>query len=81
VFQRLKGSEIPVCPFANLPNTKAQSHWGEGITAQEMLEFRWVEPQVILEIAFTEWTSNGSLRHSAFLGMREDKAPEEVQRS
>lgn len=40
----------------------------------------WVEPRLVAEVAFTEWTDDGRLRHPAFIGMREDKSPREVRR-
>jgi bifunctional non-homologous end joining protein LigD len=40
----------------------------------------WVEPRMIAEVAFTEWTSDGSIRHPSFQGLREDKNPKEVER-
>jgi bifunctional non-homologous end joining protein LigD len=40
----------------------------------------WVTPKLVAEIAFTEWTRDGALRHPSFQGLREDKAPEEVRR-
>jgi bifunctional non-homologous end joining protein LigD len=40
----------------------------------------WVEPRLVVEVAFTEWTRDGRLRHPAFVGLREDKAPRQVRR-
>ena len=40
----------------------------------------WVEPRLVCEVAFTEWTRDGNLRHPAFQGLREDKDPREVRR-
>jgi bifunctional non-homologous end joining protein LigD len=40
----------------------------------------WVEPELVAQIAFMEWTSDGRLRHPSFLGLRFDKAPREVVR-
>ena len=40
----------------------------------------WVEPQLVAEIAYTEWTGDGKLRHPSFKGLREDKKPTEVVR-
>lgn len=40
----------------------------------------WVEPSLVAEVAFTEWTDDGRLRHPAFIGMREDKSPRDVRR-
>ncbi|MEU9475813.1 non-homologous end-joining DNA ligase [Streptomyces sp. NPDC048191] len=41
---------------------------------------RWVEPELVAQIAFTEWTRDGMLRHPRFLGLREDKRARDVVR-
>jgi bifunctional non-homologous end joining protein LigD len=38
----------------------------------------WVEPTLVAEVAFAEWTAEGALRHPSFLGMRVDKPAEQV---
>jgi bifunctional non-homologous end joining protein LigD len=38
----------------------------------------WTEPQLVAEVRYSGWTDDGMLRHPAFLGLREDKPPEEV---
>ena len=40
----------------------------------------WVEPELVAQIAFMEWTSDGRLRHPSFLGVRFDKPAREVVR-
>ena len=40
----------------------------------------WVEPRLVAQIAFTEWTSAGKLRHPRYLGLRSDKNPSEIVR-
>ena len=40
----------------------------------------WIEPKIVAEVGFTEWTDKGKLRHPRFLGTREDKPPREVHR-
>jgi bifunctional non-homologous end joining protein LigD len=40
----------------------------------------WVEPRLVGEVAFTEWTADGSMRHPSWHGLRTDKNPEEVHR-
>jgi DNA ligase D-like protein (predicted ligase) len=40
----------------------------------------WVEPKLVAQIGFTEWTRDGRLRHPRFLGMRDDKDASEVVR-
>lgn len=41
---------------------------------------RWVQPRVVVEVSFTEWTRDGRLRHPVFRGIREDKPAGEVRR-
>lgn len=43
-------------------------------------ETHWAEPRMVAEVAFTEWTSDDSIRHPSFQGLREDKNPREVIR-
>ena len=38
----------------------------------------WVRPELVAEVGFAEWTKDGILRQSRFLGLREDKSAEEV---
>ena len=40
----------------------------------------WVEPLLVAQVGFQEWTSAGRLRQPRYLGLRDDKAPEEVVR-
>jgi bifunctional non-homologous end joining protein LigD len=40
----------------------------------------WVEPRVVVEVAFTQWTSAGRLRAPAYKGLRDDKDPSDVVR-
>jgi DNA ligase D-like protein (predicted ligase) len=40
----------------------------------------WVEPRLVGQVGFSEWTRDGRLRHPKFLGLREDKPAEEVAR-
>ena len=40
---------------------------------------RWVEPHLVAQIAYTERTRDGLLRHPAFLGLRGDKPAKDVQ--
>jgi ATP-dependent DNA ligase len=55
--RRLDAIEVPEPPF-----TKA--------TGLPRLRAHWVRPQVIVEVAFIEWTPNGKLRHPRLLGVR-----------
>ena len=40
----------------------------------------WIEPELVCEVEFTEWTDEGRLRHPSFQGLREDKLAKDVHR-
>ena len=40
----------------------------------------WVEPKLVAQVGFAEWTGDGKLRHPRFLGLRTDKSPKDVVR-
>jgi bifunctional non-homologous end joining protein LigD len=79
LFDVVKTLHIARCPFVDLPTTRV-GRWGSGVTAEEMTELQWVKPQLVVQIRFVEWTAEGLLRHSAFLGVRSDKAARAVRR-
>jgi bifunctional non-homologous end joining protein LigD len=58
----------PASPFATKPKDPG------------LREAIWVEPKFVGEVEFAEWTSDGSIRHPSFQGLREDKGPKEVKR-
>jgi bifunctional non-homologous end joining protein LigD len=61
IWQRLQPLRRATSPFTRgVPN-------GRGHT--------WVEPTLVCEVRFTEWTDEGGIRHPAFLGLRDDKPP------
>jgi bifunctional non-homologous end joining protein LigD len=62
---RLDGLERPGSPFAT-PVRERHAHWAE--------------PVLVAQIAFSEWTRDGMLRHPRFLGLRDDKEPADVVR-
>ncbi len=67
------------CPFFNLP-ARSKPRYGRGMTASEMKRCHWLEPELVCQIKFSEWTRDGSLRQPVFLGLREDKDASEVIR-
>jgi DNA ligase D-like protein (predicted ligase) len=79
VCDRLQPLLRRACPFSDLPSS-GTAHWGGGVTAEQMREIQWVKPQLLAQVRFVEWTAEGHLRHAAFLGLRDDKAPLDVVR-
>jgi bifunctional non-homologous end joining protein LigD len=79
LLKRLRGLEIPECPFANLPEAKS-GRWGQGLTVAKMKECRWLRPVLVGQFEFAEWTPDNHLRHSRFVGLREDKDAKQVVR-
>jgi bifunctional non-homologous end joining protein LigD len=79
LFHAIAPLVISKCSFVNLPNS-GSSHWGEGITEADMAALRWVKPQIVVEVSFVEWTRDGLLRHSQFVGVRHDKRARDVRR-
>jgi bifunctional non-homologous end joining protein LigD len=79
VHGKIAPLEIANCSFVDLPNSKT-SHWGAGVTPEEMSQMRWVKPTLVAQIRFVEWTAEGHLRHAAFLGLRNDKVARNVRR-
>lgn len=67
------------CPFANLPEKRA-GRWGQGITPAEFRRCHWLEPSMVCQVKFSEWTRDDRLRQPVFLGLREDKDAAEVIR-
>ncbi|MES1254225.1 MAG: DNA ligase D [Acidobacteriota bacterium] len=62
----LQPLETAVCPFVPRPATNEPPHW--------------VRPTLVAQVKFSEWTADGHLRHPVYLGLRDDKKPEEVVR-
>ena len=79
VHARLEPLHTDRCPFIDLPSSKT-THWGGGVTAEQMREMQWVTAALVAQIRFVEWTADGHLRHAAYLGLRRDKKARAVRR-
>ncbi|HUP31058.1 MAG TPA: DNA ligase D [Usitatibacter sp.] len=65
LFTKLKTLETEKDPFHGRPRD---------------VKGHWVRPKLVAEIAFTEWTSEGRIRHPVFHGLRTDKDPQAITR-
>ena len=77
LFENLRSLVISECPFINLPE-RHRSRWGEGLTADDMKKCIWLQPELVAQIDFLEWTESDHLRHSKFVALRDDKNPRDA---
>ncbi len=66
LLRQLEPLAVEESPFEQAPKTNTQ--------------VTWVEPRLVCEVRFSEWTDEGLMRHPVFLGMRDDVDPKEVKR-
>jgi bifunctional non-homologous end joining protein LigD len=50
-----------------------------GVGAGEWNAIHWIKPSLLCEVAFTEWTQDGHIRHPSFQGLRKDKEAGDVK--
>jgi bifunctional non-homologous end joining protein LigD len=60
------------------PLRRGDSPFGTAVPAQHARGAHWVHPQLVGEVAFTEWTADKVLRHPSWRGLRTDKFPGQV---
>jgi bifunctional non-homologous end joining protein LigD len=65
LHEKLTALETPKDPFHGRPRS---------------VKGHWVRPKLVAEVAFTEWTGDGRIRHPVFHGLRTDKDPEAITR-
>ncbi len=66
LMKLLQPLETEKCPFRERPRGNERPHW--------------VRPTLVAQVKFTEWTSDGNLRHPVYLGLRDDKKPGDIIR-
>jgi bifunctional non-homologous end joining protein LigD len=66
MYKKLKPLEQKTSPFEETPKTNERAHW--------------VKPKIVVEVKFSEWTSDRRLRQPIYLGVRDDKNPRDVGR-
>jgi bifunctional non-homologous end joining protein LigD len=66
LMRLLKPLETTESPFSERLKTNERPHW--------------VQPKLVAQVKFTEWTADGKLRHPVYLGLRDDKKPADVVR-
>ena len=72
---RLVPLAIPTMPLAMPP--PRDSRFGRPLALSKV---HWVRPELVAEITYLNWTEDGLLRHTVFLGLREDKPAREIRK-
>ncbi|MCM3902132.1 MAG: non-homologous end-joining DNA ligase [Pyrinomonadaceae bacterium] len=62
-YKLMQSLKTKDCPFVDKPKTNEP--------------VQWVKPKLVAQVKFSEWTADGRMRHPVFLGLRQDKKPEE----
>jgi bifunctional non-homologous end joining protein LigD len=62
-YQLMQPFKTKDCPFVDKPKTNEP--------------VQWVKPKLVAQVKFSEWTADGRMRHPVFLGLRQDKNPQE----
>jgi bifunctional non-homologous end joining protein LigD len=57
---------------------RATHPFNAAVPREVLRDSQWLEPLLVAEVAFIEWTSDG-LRHPSFQGLRKDKDPRDVR--
>jgi bifunctional non-homologous end joining protein LigD len=73
--KRLKPLVIPKLPLAVPPPRKTR--FGGPLALSKV---HWVRPELVAEITYLTWSEDGLLRHTVFVGLREDKPAKEIRR-
>jgi DNA ligase D-like protein (predicted ligase) len=75
LYERLEPLAVSTMPLDVRPPRR--SRYGSPL---ELSRVHWVRPQLVAEVTYMTWTDDGLLRHTVFIGLREDKPASEVRR-
>jgi ATP-dependent DNA ligase len=75
LHSRLKPLAAPKMPLDVAPPRKTR--FGGPL---ELSRVHWVRPELVAEVTYLTWANDGLLRHTVFVGLREDKLASEVRR-
>ncbi len=75
LHERMQPLAIKTMPLAKAPARKQR--FGGPLALSKV---HWVRPELVAEITYLSWSDDGLLRHTVFLGLREDKPAREVRR-
>jgi bifunctional non-homologous end joining protein LigD len=76
-FQRMAAELLETCRKLVVPTAAFDHNLPRGAAVRGV---HWMKPTMVVEVAFTEWTDGGHIRHPSFQGVRRDKAARQVIR-
>ena len=79
-FRQLKEEDLVRLGELLEPLHRDTSPFDTEVPAQHARDARWVEPRLVGEVSFAEWTTDGILRQPSWRGLRIDKDASEVHR-
>lgn len=65
IYKLMQPLKTKQSPFVDAPKTNEPG--------------QWLKPKLVAEVKFSEWTADARLRHPVFVGLREDKKPEDCR--
>ena len=74
LYRQFKKEERPNGPFVDLTSKNG------GLSPAALRRCTWINPVLVAQIKFSEWTRDGRLRQPVYLGLRDDKPPQDVVR-
>jgi bifunctional non-homologous end joining protein LigD len=72
--KKLVKLEVPKPPFT--AGAAKPGRWSKRASGTE----RWLEPRIVAEVEFAEWTPDGNVRHASFVALRTDKPAKAIRR-
>ena len=77
--QRLTPLRMTASPFAQAVD-KTNARAKRALQGAQQGTTHWVQPRLLAEVSFAQWTQNGRVRHAVFHGLRDDKPAESITR-
>ncbi len=79
LYRQFQNQKRQKCPFVDLASRQGGARV-QGLSPGEMKKCVWINPVLVAQVKFSEWTREGKLRQPVYLGLRDDKKAQDVVR-